>query len=135
MRVVATITSSIQSTFPPTAYYKLIDIWLLFTLNIIIMVMMGHTILAWRMKKEEEDTVVVPLPAFYSEPIEILKALRPESSVSRTSGYRSDRDDRNFPVTQRWNKIFKLFIFCFVSIFIVIYWSVAFTAWITVETL
>ena len=68
MLVVATIMSSIQSTLPPTAYYKLIDIWLLFTLNIIIMVMMGHTILAWRRKKEEEDTVFVPFPVFYFAP-------------------------------------------------------------------
>ena len=136
MLVVATIMSTIQANLPPTAYYKLIDIWLLFTLNIIIILMIGHTILAWRMKKEEEEMVLL-LPNWDPVPNKDLKTVRPASSVSRNSNlrHRPDRVDKDFPRTRRWNKIFKIFIACFVSVFLVIYWSVALTAWFSEESL
>ena len=43
MMVVATIQSSINKMVPKTAYYKMIDYWLLYSLNIIIFIMMVHT--------------------------------------------------------------------------------------------
>ena len=36
MMVVATIQSSVNKMIPKTAYYKMIDYWLLYTFNIII---------------------------------------------------------------------------------------------------
>jgi len=118
MLVVATIMTSIQSNLPPTPYYKLIDNWLLFTLNIIVVLMIGHTILAWRMRKEEEQMNLL-LPAFNPAPAQNgnFQTVRPASAVSKSSRFRADRDDRNFPTTRRWNKIFQMTVACSVSIF------------------
>ena len=43
MMVVATIQSSINKMVPKTAYYKMIDYWLLYSFNIIIIIMIVHT--------------------------------------------------------------------------------------------
>ena len=45
MMVVATIQSSINKMVPKTAYYKMIDYWLLYSFNIIIIIMIVHTIM------------------------------------------------------------------------------------------
>ena len=45
MMVVATIQSSVNKMIPKTAYYKMIDAWLLYTFNIIIIIMIVHTIM------------------------------------------------------------------------------------------
>ena len=134
MLVVATIMTSIQSNLPPTAYYKLIDVWLIFTLNIIVILMIGHTILAWRMRKEEEQMTLL-LPAFNPAQNGNLQNVRPASAISKSSRFRPDRDDRDFPTTRKWNKIFMISVASFTSVFFVIYWSVSLTAWFTVETL
>ena len=46
MLVLATIQGSIQSSLPKTSYYKLIDYWLLFSLNVQVLTMIFHTYLA-----------------------------------------------------------------------------------------
>ncbi|XP_059081996.1 gamma-aminobutyric acid receptor subunit beta-2-like [Tigriopus californicus] len=43
MLVIATITASIQASLPKTSYYKLIDWWLLFSLNALVLTMCFHT--------------------------------------------------------------------------------------------
>jgi len=43
MMVVATIQSSINKMVPKTAYYKMIDYWLFYTFNTIIIIMIVHT--------------------------------------------------------------------------------------------
>ena len=43
MMVVATIQSSINKMVPKTAYYKMIDYWLLYSFNIIIIILIIHT--------------------------------------------------------------------------------------------
>ena len=43
MMVVATIQASINKMVPKTAYYKMIDYWLLYSFNIIIIIMVVHT--------------------------------------------------------------------------------------------
>ena len=45
MMVVATVQSSIVKMVPKTAYYKMIDYWLLYSFNIIIIIMIVHTII------------------------------------------------------------------------------------------
>ena len=44
MMVVATIQSSINKMVPKTAYYKMIDYWLLYSFNIIIIILIIHTV-------------------------------------------------------------------------------------------
>ena len=44
MLVIATIMSSIQQNLPKTSYYKLIDYWLMFTLNILVITFVIHTV-------------------------------------------------------------------------------------------
>ena len=56
MLVVVTLQTQIQATLPPTtAYYKLIDYWLVSSLVIIILIMLVHTILAYRLKVEGDN--------------------------------------------------------------------------------
>ena len=86
------------------------------------------------MKKEEEEMTLL-LPAFNPAQNGNPKTVRPVSAISRASRFRPDRDDRDFPTTRKWNKIFKISVFSFVSVFLVIYWSISMTAWLTVETL
>eukprot|EP00095_Tigriopus_kingsejongensis_P009466 maker-scaffold1140_size60066-snap-gene-0.4 protein:Tk09466 transcript:maker-scaffold1140_size60066-snap-gene-0.4-mRNA-1 annotation:"cys loop ligand gated ion channel subunit" len=43
MLVIATITASIQQGLPKTSYYKLIDWWLLFSMNALVLTMCFHT--------------------------------------------------------------------------------------------
>ena len=45
MMVVATVQSSIVKMVPKTAYDKMIDYWLLYSFNIIIIIMIVHTII------------------------------------------------------------------------------------------
>ena len=45
MMVVATVQASIVKMVPKTAYYKMIDYWLLYSFNIIIIIMIVHTII------------------------------------------------------------------------------------------
>jgi len=45
MMVVATIQASVNKMIPKTGYLKMIDVWLLYTFNIIIIIMIVHTIL------------------------------------------------------------------------------------------
>jgi len=59
MLVVATITSTIQSDLPKTSYYKLIDWWLFFSANVLVVTMIFHTFLAYltRKAKEKDDNL------------------------------------------------------------------------------
>ena len=45
MMVIATVQSSIVKMVPKTAYYKMIDFWLLYSFNIVIIIMIVHTII------------------------------------------------------------------------------------------
>merc|ERR1712045_672048 len=45
MMVIATVQSSIVKMVPKTAYYKMIDFWLLYSFNIVIIIMVVHTII------------------------------------------------------------------------------------------
>lgn len=54
MLVVATITSAIQASLPKTSYYKMIDWWLLVSLNILVVTMAFHTFLAHTVSKARQ---------------------------------------------------------------------------------
>ena len=54
---------------PKTSYFKLIDIWLLFSLNLLIVILVIHTIMIRTLKKTELKTHTVP------------NKVRPESSA------------------------------------------------------
>ena len=135
MLVVVTLQTQIQATLPPTAYYKLIDYWLVSSLVIIILIMLVHTILAYRLKVEGDN-------------IEKLEGKRPRSSVApsgpsgpqgpdgpdllaagRPITGRSTRSwvlqDKDFPKTRRLNIILKYIILAGIILFYVIYGTVA----------
>ena len=75
------------------------------------------------------------LPAFNPAQNGNLQNVPPASAISKSSRFRPDHDNRDFPTTRKWNKIFMISVASFTSVFLVIYWSVSFTAWFTVETL
>ena len=55
MMVVATIQSSINKIVPRTSYIKMIDIWLLYSFNIIIVMMVVHTYMDSFVKRDPND--------------------------------------------------------------------------------
>jgi len=55
MLVIATISTSIQQGLPSTPYYKMIDYWLLFTMNIMVYTLAFHTFLQKRVKDEAAE--------------------------------------------------------------------------------
>ena len=52
MMVVATIQSSINKMVPKTSYFKMIDIWLMYSFNIIIIIMAIHTYMDSYIKRD-----------------------------------------------------------------------------------
>ena len=135
MLVVVTLQTQIQATPPPTAYYKLIDYWLVSSLIIIILIMLVHTVLAYRLKVEGDN-------------IERTEGKRPRSSIApsgpsgpqgpdgpdllttgRPITARSTRSwvlqDKDFPKTRRLNNILKYIILAGIALFYLIYGSIA----------
>ena len=55
MMVVATIQSSINKMVPKTSYIKMIDVWLLYSFNIIIVMMVVHTYMDSYVKRDPGD--------------------------------------------------------------------------------
>ena len=55
MMVVATIQSSINKMVPKTSYIKMIDIWLIYSFNIIIIMMIIHTNIDVYVKRDPND--------------------------------------------------------------------------------
>ena len=55
MMVVATIQSSINKMVPKTSYIKMIDVWLLYSFNIIIVMMVVHTYMDHFVKRDPTD--------------------------------------------------------------------------------
>merc|ERR1719464_1704356 len=60
MMVVATIQSSINKMVPKTSYIKMIDIWLLYSFNIIIVMMIIHTYMDTYVKRDPNDQSTQP---------------------------------------------------------------------------
>ena len=59
MMVVATIQSSINKMVPKTSYIKMIDIWLIYSFNIIIVMMTIHTYMDTYIKRDPTDQRLV----------------------------------------------------------------------------
>ena len=70
MMVVATIQSSINKIVPRTSYIKMIDIWLLYSFNIIIVMMVVHTYMDSFVKRDPNDQRYSN--TFYLNTIELL---------------------------------------------------------------
>merc|ERR1719468_685333 len=60
MMVVATIQSSINKMVPKTSYIKMIDVWLLYSFNIIIVMMTIHTYMDMYIKRDPKDKSTQP---------------------------------------------------------------------------
>ena len=142
MLVVVTLQSQIQATLPPTAYYKLIDYWLLFTLIIIIVIMALHTTLAFRLKVEGHDiemsegrrpkTSMQPSgpsgPVGSSLDVDLLNG-RPKSSMSTRSWVLQDKD---FPKTRQLSFIMKIVTLSGICVWYIGYCSYAMFLYLTV---
>merc|ERR1711860_18226 len=58
MLVIATLQSTTQQSLPKTAYFKLIDFWFLFSLNVFILTFMFHTFVGYlhgRLNAQNEE--------------------------------------------------------------------------------
>eukprot|EP00094_Tigriopus_californicus_P006421 TCALIF_06184-PA protein Name:"Similar to GLRB Glycine receptor subunit beta (Homo sapiens)" AED:0.20 eAED:0.20 QI:0/1/0.66/1/1/1/6/0/430 len=118
MLVVATITSTIQDGLPKTSYYKLIDWWLLFSLNMLVLTMALHTYVAhccFRAKNEK--------PIYFN-----LKRVYPRSEsrddqTKKLPDLDGEEDVLKHPKTV--NRLGKLALLCVVLLFNGIFWTVA----------
>ena len=81
MMVVATIQSSINKMVPKTSYLKMIDYWLIYSFNIIIIIMGVHTAM---------DSHIVRDPTTH-------RAINPKINNSRKSTEKKDEEDFNDP--------------------------------------
>merc|ERR1719468_606582 len=72
MMVVATIQSSINKMVPKTSYIKMIDIWLIYSFNIIIVMMTIHTYMDSYIRRDPTDKSTQP------------KAINPRIRVERS---------------------------------------------------
>ena len=135
MLVVVTLQTQIQATLPPTAYYKLIDYWLVSSLVIIILIMLVHTILAYRLKVEGDNiektegkrprsSIAPSGPSGPQGPDgpDLLAAGRPMTARSTRSWVLQDKD---FPKTRRLNIILKYIILAGIVLFYFIYGTIA----------
>ena len=99
MMVVATIQSSINKMVPKTSYIKMIDIWLIYSFNIIIVMMTIHTYMDMYIKRDPKDKRfflnIDPLlnsdfsPIFSTQP----KAINPRIKVVKSDDDNDEEDD------------------------------------------
>jgi len=55
MLVIATISASIQQSLPATPYFKMIDIWLFFSMNLMVVCLIFHTYLEYVVQTVEKN--------------------------------------------------------------------------------
>ena len=103
MLVIATITAAIQLTLPATPYFKLIDVWLFFSMNLMVLSLVFHTYLEHVVDRERRGQQhVTPDPqvkSIWTTPVNggtvsrPVTATRPASRLS-TLGRLQQRVDR-----------------------------------------
>ena len=136
MLVMVTLQSTVQATLPPTAYYKLIDYWLLSSLIIIIVIMLMHTILAYHLKVEGDDIEKregkrpksTMGPSGHSGPLEPDLLARPKTAASMRSWVMMDKD---FPRTRRLSTVLRFAILAAIVLFYLFYGATAMILYFT----
>ena len=142
MLVIATVQSTIQADLPKTAYYKLIDWWLLFSLNILVVTMIFHTYLSYKCARIDAKEKAIKdeikkhkLPRFVSA-AGTRVGTGESSAVLNGNGVRSihtddidNIDDEDLPdpykVPKRMNRIVQILYVLIIVIFLIGFWIVA----------
>ncbi|CAB4061993.1 unnamed protein product [Lepeophtheirus salmonis] len=131
MLVVATLTSTIQAGLPKTAYYKLIDYWLMFCFNILVVLMFYHTYIHHYVRQEKmrmsSRNSIHPLGNT------IGTTARKPGPRQRPIGKYMTQDDIEEEVIRKArlvNKRGKLCFFLGILIFNLIFWSIAFSEYV-----
>ncbi|TRY75302.1 hypothetical protein TCAL_15664 [Tigriopus californicus] len=119
MLVVATIMSTIQQNLPKTAYYKLIDYWLMFILNILASMMLFHTFLQFTIKRDNQSQSF--LSRLFRQPESRNKTIQTSHPGKRYVGY----DDNIMRDAQKTNQLGKTLFLLVILIFNLIFWIVA----------
>merc|ERR1711902_395084 len=102
MMVVATIQSSINKMVPKTSYIKMIDVWLIYSFNIIIVMMTIHTYMDTYIKRDPTDKSTQP------------KAINPRIRVVKTEDDNAVPSDKIDPFGENpgwdpsWVKAYKI---------------------------
>ncbi|TRY80611.1 hypothetical protein TCAL_07783, partial [Tigriopus californicus] len=102
MLVVATLTASIQTDLPKTAYFKIIDVWFLFILHVLVLIFFCHTLIG----AVDEN---------------VANCIHPLSSWTQKPGMKA-----------RLNWMAKIGVFTLIVLFNVCFWSFALNAHFTV---
>jgi len=117
MLVIATISASIQQSLPATPYFKMIDIWLFFTMNLMVLCLIFHTYLEYVIQTVEQ------------------REKRSTMSILRrnTAGkvHPSDEDDEDHQHAKRVNRIGIYLYVGVVAAFFLVFWIAAFVEFFT----
>ena len=127
MLVVATIMSTIQQQLPKTSYYKLIDYWLMFILNILACMMGFHTYLQFSIKRDKDQLFLGHLmPPFKSEQQHQARPIETSHPGKRWVGF----DDGVLKNAKKINKFGKFLFLVVCVIFNVAFWSIALSEYV-----
>jgi len=124
MLVVATLMSNVQKTLPPTSYYKLIDVWLLVTLNIMIVIIIQHTILAYKLKLEEKSMEYT---------CSYVKSRKKMLEKDESKFFDEQFMDKDFPKTRKLNQTLRIIVLSCIGFFFILYLIVCLYAEFCVE--
>merc|ERR1719336_98494 len=131
------LTFSLQS-LPATPYFKMIDIWLFFTMNLMVLCLIFHTYLEYVIQtveqREKSDVYRRPSIKTVYEP---MPGDRPRSTMSilrRNTGgkvHPSDEDDEDHQHAKRVNRIGIYLYVGVVAAFFLVFWIAAFVEFFT----
>jgi len=139
MLVIATISASIQQSLPATPYFKMIDIWLFFSMNLMVVCLIFHTYLEYvvqTVEKSEKSADVYRRPSIKTV-YEPMPDDRPRSTMSilrRNTGAKvlpSDIDEDDHQHAKRVNRM-GIYLYIGVVVgFFTIFWIAAFVEFFT----
>jgi len=138
MLVIATIQSKIDRMLPKTSYFKMIDIWLLYSFNIVIVSMHTHTIMNLNIIRHEKTNLPVEgrvpsgltrVRSMADEESESIGSSRLSSAKSIVSSMFSGSEDEEiidaFAAARKVNFYGQVILLSTFALFMIVFWAIA----------
>jgi len=125
MMVVATIQSAINKMVPKTSYIKMIDVWLLYSFNIIIVMMGVHTYMDTFIRRDPTDKS--PRPMAINPRIKVKSSDGTDRPVDKIDPFAEENPgwDPNWVKAYKVNFMGKVVNVVVFLVFNIIFWSIA----------
>jgi len=141
MLIISTIQSSIDKMVPKTSYFKMVDVFLIYSFNIVIVIMAIHTYMDMCIHRDETTGMVVDKER--SRPTSVTKVepmtdteesdLRSRASSAKSavsSMFSGSEDDEYFEVdaystARKINKYGQVGLLVSFFLFMIVFWSIA----------